>query len=364
MKITVFGLTITSIWNNTHAGVCRALLRALSSSGVEVFFFEKYNPEFAGKKDFSGIDGVEHRVYDSWEGVRSIAQKHVRESMASIVLSSCPEGVQASRLCLSASPISVFYDLDSSKTLGLAGQGRMVPYLPEGGLTEFDIVISEAGGPSLNDYTRLLGAKAAVPLYRCADVDMFRPLLESGRKRDIAYIGDYSTPLKESFDRLFLGAARMIPEFRLGASGEGYTDISKHENIEYSEFIAEDKRPEYICSSSFALSLTHPVSAAKGYCPGSALFEACACGTPVLSDDWEGIERFFEPGREIIVVRSAEDIFNSFTMPLEERARIGLAARVKSVERHSSQRRAEELMHLLEGVWNGSDQLLSDKGAV
>ena len=90
--------------------------------------------------------------------------------------------------------------------------------------------------------------------------------------------------------------------------------------------------------------------AAMGWCPSGRLFEAAACGTPVLSDAWEGLESFFRPGEELLVAHSTEDALEALSLSPEELARMGRRARERALTEHTSERRAEELVVLLDGA--------------
>jgi spore maturation protein CgeB len=88
--------------------------------------------------------------------------------------------------------------------------------------------------------------------------------------------------------------------------------------------------------------------AAMGFCPSGRMFEATACGTPVLSDYWEGIERFFAPGEEILLADSADAVTAALDLSDARLARMARAARERTLEEHSSARRADELIALIE----------------
>jgi spore maturation protein CgeB len=87
--------------------------------------------------------------------------------------------------------------------------------------------------------------------------------------------------------------------------------------------------------------------AEMGFCPSGRLFEAAACGTPVLSDLWPGLDTFFEPGREILVAHTAEDAIDALDRSPAELAAIGERARTRTLDCHSADRRAQELEALL-----------------
>ena len=108
--------------------------------------------------------------------------------------------------------------------------------------------------------------------------------------------------------------------------------------------------PAFFCSSSLTLNVTRKAMADMGYCPSGRLFEAAACGTPILSDRWPGIEEFFEPGRDILIADSTSDALDALDLSPGERERIAASARERTLSCHTAAIRASELETLLEGV--------------
>jgi spore maturation protein CgeB len=90
--------------------------------------------------------------------------------------------------------------------------------------------------------------------------------------------------------------------------------------------------------------------AQMGFCPSGRLFEAAACGVPILSDYWDGIECFFDPGVEILPARNSEDTLQALELTDAELNRISRAARERTLEQHSASRRAEELEAICENA--------------
>jgi spore maturation protein CgeB len=81
-----------------------------------------------------------------------------------------------------------------------------------------------------------------------------------------------------------------------------------------------------------------------GYSPSVRLFEAAACGVPVISDCWPGIETFLAPGREILIAHSADDVVRLLhDLPDERRRAVGAAARLRVLRDHTADQRAEQL---------------------
>jgi spore maturation protein CgeB len=114
--------------------------------------------------------------------------------------------------------------------------------------------------------------------------------------------------------------------------------------------VAPPEHPAFYSSSTLTLNVTRAAMVEMGYCPSGRLFEAAACGTPVVSDWWEGLDRFFEPDREILIARCADDAIRALTLPPDALRRIGEAARLRFMREHTAMHRARELVELLESA--------------
>jgi spore maturation protein CgeB len=146
MKLVIFGLTISSSWGNGHATLWRGLCRALAKQGHRIVFFERDLPYYAPHRDLRELSGTDLRLYEDWQLILPMARREVADADVAIVTSYCPDGVPACDLVLSTDgPLAVFYDLDTPVTLERLGRGEPVPYLPAGGLGDFDLVLSYTG---------------------------------------------------------------------------------------------------------------------------------------------------------------------------------------------------------------------------
>jgi hypothetical protein len=94
--------------------------------------------------------------------------------------------------------------------------------------------------------------------------------------------------------------------------------------------------------------------AALGHCPSPRLFEAAACGIPVVSDWFDGLETFFQPGEEILVARTVQDAIEAVAAPREELAWIGRRARDRALAEHTADVRARQLVAFCEAAARGS----------
>jgi spore maturation protein CgeB len=345
VKIVVFGLTISSAWGNGHATLWRGLCRALAERRHEITFFEKDVAYYAAHRDTTSPVGCRLRLYADWQDVRGEAATAIANSDVAMVTSYCPDGQAACELVLeSHAPRRVFYDLDTPVTLQRLAQGECVPYLPTHGLSDFDLVLSYTGGRALDQLRSQLGARRVVPLYGSVDPVAHHRVEHSSITRvDLSYLGTYARDRQRRLEDLFVEPARRCPGRRFMLGGSQYPDdFPWAENIYYMRHMPPPMHPAFYSASALTLNVTRAAMADMGYCPSGRLFEAAACGTPILSDTWEGIERFFEPREEILVARDTEEAVAALSLPQETLNRIAHAAHERTLAEHTAACRARE----------------------
>jgi spore maturation protein CgeB len=150
---------------------------------------------------------------------------------------------------------------------------------------------------------------------------------------------------------LFIEPARRRPDHRFIIGGSQYPpDFPWTQNIFYVSHMPPPLHPAFYSSSSLTLNVTRAAMADFGYCPSGRLFEAAACGTPILSDTWEGLENFFEPGREILVARSTDEALAALDMSDADLAHLARAARERTLAEHTADARAREFEGLIDAA--------------
>jgi spore maturation protein CgeB len=148
---------------------------------------------------------------------------------------------------------------------------------------------------------------------------------------------------------LFLEPARRRGEKKFVIGGAQYPEhFPWLPNIWFVRHVPPPCHSAFYSSSDLTLSVTRAAMADMGYCPSGRLFEAAACGTPLVSDWWEGLDHFFEPGREILVARCAEDVERALDLGPSELQEIASAARDRTLAENTAERRSTELMSLVE----------------
>jgi spore maturation protein CgeB len=356
MKIVVFGLTISSSWGNGHATLWRGLCRALAARGHRVVFYEQDVPYYAMNRDLAEVPGGELVLYAEWQDIRTRAARDVRDADVAMVTSYCPHGLEATELVLAAKrPLHVFYDLDTPVTLSRLSRGEAITYIGPRGLADFDLVLSYTGGAALDRLQADLGATRVAPLYGHVDSDVHRPVEPIPRfVSDFSYLGTYAEDRQAALEALFIEPARRRPERRFLIGGAQYPqDFPWTLNIFFVRHLPPPEHPAFFASSRLTLNVTRQAMAEMGWCPSGRLFEAAACGVPILSDSWEGLDTFFEPGRDILVGRTSEDAVAALDVSDAELKRIAASARERVLAEHTSGRRARDFEAAVEAAQAG-----------
>lgn len=353
VKIVIFGLTISSSWGNGHATLWRGLSGQLARQRHRVVFFERDMPYYAAHRDLHEIPGGELHLYRTWGEAAPAARRHLADADVAMVTSYCPDGIAATEIVLSAPvPVRAFYDLDTPVTLAHLRAGRELSYIGPRGLRDFDLVLSYTGGPALGELRRLLGAREVVPLYGSVDPEAHRPAPAPARRRAaLSYLGTYAEDRQAALEALFIEPARRRPHLTFVIGGAQYPQsFPWAENIHFRRHLPPADHPAFYAASRLTLNVTRRAMADMGYCPSGRLFEAAACGAPLLSDPWEGLDAFFEPGAEILIARTSEDVLSALERSDAELARIAGAARARTLTHHSAERRARELVSALDAA--------------
>jgi spore maturation protein CgeB len=352
MKLVIFGLTVSSSWGNGHATLWRGLCNAFARQGHDVTFFERDVSYYANNRDLLWPKSYKLVLYPSWTEVKSLAKSAVSDSDVAVVTSYCPDAITASALVLQSKAAKVFYDLDTAVTLQNFRAQAAVDYIRPNGLEDFDLVLSYVGGRALKELKELLGAKKVAPLYGSVDPDIHKPVAPSSHYcSDLSYLGTYAVDRQSALQALFLDPAQRLPQRKFMLGGAQYPDdFPWNENVWFVDHVPPPEHPAFYSSSKATLNVTRSAMASFGYCPSGRLFEAAACATPVISDSWEGLDEFFEPGREILVALSADDVVNAIELGDEELRRVGKAARDKVFSAHTADHRSREFLQYVEAL--------------
>ncbi|MBI3543529.1 MAG: glycosyltransferase [Deltaproteobacteria bacterium] len=348
MKIVICGLSITSSWGNGHATTYRALVRELARRGHDVLFLEADRPWYASNRDLPSPSYCETELYETVDELKRRFAGAVRRADAVLVGSYVPEGARlvewATRV---ARGVTAFYDIDTPVTMDSLARGDC-EYLSPELIPRLDLYLSFTGGPLLRRIERELGSPSALPLYCSVDVDEYHPE-RSEPRWDLGYLGTYSDDRQPTLGRFLVEPALALRHKSFVVAGAQYPEMRWPANVERIEHLPPHEHRGFYNSQRFTLNVTRSKMIEAGFSPSVRLFEAAACGTPIISDYWDGLDTIFEPGKEILIATSGDDVRAFLELGDRERARIGERARRKVLRDHTAARRAEQLEHYLLG---------------
>ena len=331
--------TISSSWGNGHATLWRGLCKALARRGHEVVFFERDVPYYALNRDLVELPDGELCLYPSWDGraaARALASRRCRRGDGHLLLPGRrPRPIWCSTRAV---PVRAFYDLDTPVTLARLEAGEAVEYIGPRGLGEFDLVLSYTGGRALAELQAALAPAGS----RRSTAASIRTCLSAHRgaaqyRADLSYMGTYAADRQPALEQLLVEPARRLPERRFP---DRRRPVSRGLPLDRQHLLrapsAAGEHPgvlQLVAADPERHARGH---GAMGYCPSGRLFEAAACGAPILSDAWEGLDAFFRPDPEILVAHDTEDAIGALETPDAELARI--ASRAGSARSRSTRR--------------------------
>lgn len=363
MTIVILGLSITSSWGNGHATTYRALVRALALRGHDVLFLERDAEWYAGNRDLPNPPYCRTRLYENVQQLTDRHTRDIRDAELVIVGSYVPEGIAVADLVQrTAIGVTAFYDIDTPVTISrLERDGTDYVSVPQ--IPRYDLYLSFTGGPTLERLHDLYGARHPRALYCSVDPDLYYP--EQGKDEfDLGYLGTYSDDRQPVLDRLMLQAARKWTTGEFVVAGPQYPDsILWPPNVKRITHLAPAQHRRFYNRTRYTLNVTRRDMVRAGYSPSVRLFEAAACGTPIISDTWPGLDTIFMPGTEILIARRASDTLSYLReIPEQQRTRIGLAARRRVLTAHTAMHRAAELESFVGEVRHGTTEINTSHG--
>jgi spore maturation protein CgeB len=345
MNIVVLGLSLTSSWGNGHATTYRGLIRELSALGHDILFLERDVEWYASHRDLPDPPYCRAALYGSFDELTARFEEAVKRADLVIVGSYVPEGVRAGRWAQQiARGVCAFYDIDTPVTLAKLARADY-EYLTPDLIPGYDLYLSFTGGPALRRIEEEFGSPRARVLYCSVDPRAYYP--EPAPLRwDMAYLGTYSEDRQRILECVMLEVAKRWKEGRFLVAGPMYPeDVQWPPNVARVEHLPPHAHREFYNSQRMTLNITRADMREAGYSPSVRLFEAAACGTPIVTDCWPGLETLFAEGSEILVARCPEDALRYLCdMPAGELRELGRRARARVLAGHTAAHRARQLV--------------------
>ncbi|RYD64293.1 MAG: glycosyltransferase, partial [Verrucomicrobiaceae bacterium] len=290
MKIVILGLSITSSWGNGHATTYRGVVRELTQRGHEVLFLERDQPWYASNRDLARPGFCRTELYSGFPDLVARFENEVRQADCVIVGSYVSDGVTVGEwVTRTARGITAFYDIDTPVTLAKL-ERKDYEYLSPKLIERYDLYLSFTGGPTLERIEEEYGSRQAHAFYCSVDPNLYFPE-EAAACWDLGYLGTYSDDRQPTVERLLITPAQELPQSRFIVAGPQYPDtIQWPGNVERIIHLSPAEHRKFYNAQRFTLNVTRADMIRAGHSPSVRLFEAAACGTPIISDRWTGIE--------------------------------------------------------------------------
>jgi spore maturation protein CgeB len=350
-RIVFIGLTITSSWGNGHATTYRGLIRELARRKHDVLFLERETAWYSANRDLPKPPYVRTMLYGSVAELRERFAADVRDADLVVVGSYVPDGTEVGEwVCATARGVTAFYDIDTPVTLAALENGTC-EYLSDALIPRYTLYLSFTGGPTLTRLERRHGAQAARALYCSFDPAAYHPERREP-KWDLGYMGTFCPTRQRLLEALLIDAARRAPTRGFVVAGPGYPDDDWGANVHRVTHVPASEHRGFYTAQRFTLNLTRADMVRAGYSPSVRLFEAAACGVPIISDAWPGLETLFTPHSEILLSESADDTLRHLAISERERSAIARRARRRVLAEHTAEHRAVQLEDYLEFARN------------
>ncbi len=344
MKIFVFGSSIVSSYWNGAATYYRGIYKYLARRGHTITFAE---PDAYGRQehrdpgDYTFVESLVYRPgVDLASLIERAAEYDVVVKHSGIGIDD--EALESSVAQLSSKVACFFWDVDSPATLARLSGDTGDPF--HVAIPQFDAILSYGGGPASREGYLAHGARAYYSVYNGLDPDTHHPVApDPSLACDVAFLGNRLPDREARVDELFLNAARIAGEFSFLLGGEGWGDKQLPSNVRWIGHVPTGDHNRVNCSAGMVMNINRNSMAAAGFSPPTRIFEVAGAGACMLCDDWPGIDDCFEPGKEILVIRTAQDVVDALrSHDANERSATGKAFRQRALRDHTYAQRAQQ----------------------
>ncbi|WP_022681699.1 CgeB family protein [Sphingobium bisphenolivorans] len=351
MKIAFYGSSLLSSYWNGAATYYRGILKALAARGHQVSFYEP-----------DAFDRQQHRDIDPPEWAKVVVYPATPDGLAGVLgaMSDADVVVKASGVGVFDTELTealverprpdalrIFWDVDAAATLDEMAAAPDHPV--RRALPDIDLVLTYGGGPPVIDAYRAIGARRCEAVYNALDPDTHHPVPPVERFRaDLAFLGNRLPDREARVEEFFLRAASLLPEARFLIGGNGWKERALPANVEAIGHVYTAEHNAFNTTPRAVLNIARDSMARVGFSPATRVFEAAGAAACLITDAWEGIELFLEPGREVLVARDGQDVAHLIRELTPERAAaIGEAARLRITRDHVYEKRGAQVDALL-----------------
>jgi spore maturation protein CgeB len=354
MDIAFFASSLVSAYWNGAATYYRGIVRALHARGHRVTFYEPDAFERQKHRDIADPPWAKVVVYpaqDEAQVLRTVEQARgadlvVKASGVGVfddVLERAVLDLQGPRTLVA------FWDVDAPATLDRMHGDAADPLRAL--VPRYDLVLTYGGGDPVRNAYLGLGARDCVPIYNALDPSTHFPVAPEPRfAGDLGFLGNRLPDREARVEEFFLRAAAQLPDRRFLLGGSGWGDKPMPANVNYLGHVYTADHNAFNCTPLTVLNVSRESMARYGFSPATRVFEAAGAAACLITDAWEGLETFFEPGTEMLVARNGDEVAAHVQALDADRARaVGQAAYRRVLAEHTYDHRAAQLDALLEG---------------
>jgi spore maturation protein CgeB len=354
MNIAFFGSSLVSAYWNGAATYYRGIIRALAGRGHAVTFYEPDAYDRQQHRDMPDPPYARVVVYSA-DGSDAVMRCLDEARHADVIVKASGVGVfdellEAAVLELRTPSNSIlFWDVDAPATLDRVHSNNQDPFLPL--IPRYDMVCTYGGGdPVIRAYTEL-GARGCVPIYNAFDPDTHHPVEADSRfAADLGFLGNRLPDREARVEAFFLDVAAQQPRRQFLLGGSGWGDKQLPPNVSYVGHVYTRDHNAFNCTPLAVLNINRDSMARYGFSPPTRVFEAVGAAACLITDEWEGVETFLEPDREVLVAGSGAEVAAHLEQLDPARAiEIGRAAERRVLAEHTYAHRAALLETVLEG---------------
>lgn len=352
MQVAFFGSSLLSAYWNGAATYYRGIIEALHRHGHRVTFYEPDAYDRQAHRDIDEPPWARVVVYSA-EGEDDVRRALEEAATGDVVVKASGVGVfdelleEAVPALRRPESMVVYWDVDAPATLDRLAEHPDDPFRPL--VSQYDLVLTYGGGQPVVRAYAAAGARRCVPIYNAHDQRTHHPVDADPRfAGELGFLGNRLPDRERRFEEFFLRAADELPEARFLLGGSGWETKPLPPNVRHLGHVYTRDHNAFNCSVRATLNVCRESMARYGYSPPTRVFEAAGAAACLISDAWEGIDCFLEPGREVLVARDGHEVAEHLRRLTPESARrIGQAARRRALAEHTYDHRATEVMALL-----------------
>jgi spore maturation protein CgeB len=249
-----------------------------------------------------------------------------------------------------SSNIVAFWDVDAPATLERIAQDAGDPFSSL--IPRYDVIFTYGGGDPVVIGYRRRGANECIPIYNALDPSTHYPVpTESRFAANLAFLGNRLPDREARVEEFFLKPAAALPSMQFLLGGAGWEDKPVPPNVRYVGHVYTAAHNAFNCTPRAVLNVSRDSMAQYGFSPATRVFEAAGAGACIITDAWNGIGKFLEPGSQILVAGDGNEVIALAQSLSDAKAHaIGQAALRRVLGEHTYQHRAQLLESVLGGV--------------